>query len=578
MLGHLKLYFAYFVPFQKKLWWSALYFLLKRLPMMSMPLVMMVFIDNYIPSGSVPKLLLLSLAVFATFLFNIIFHTSYAMEANADIVKNVSKNIRNQIVHRLQILSAGYLNRNHSGRLFSKIMVDVDKLEAFANQFMDLVFNTAITFIYSCAVLSVVNWKLFLIYVAFIPVYALLYRLFIGQLLKSQHELRLASERLTRNVGSFIQTQHLARVHGEEEYEIKRVEGSGRTEIDKIKLLRFNEALFGSLNSVTGELSILAVVSIGAVAVMKNILTVGGLILFLQMVTMVIENVRSIFNFFPQFTAFVEAMVSIREILDSPDLEHNEGKKEVGAIRGDITFQNVSFAHQGQAALFRDLTIRIPAGKTIALVGESGSGKTTFVNLLLGLYRPTEGAIRIDDYPIHSVDMRSIRRQMGVVTQDAIIFSGTVRDNITHARMVRTEEEIIQAAKDAHAYDFIMSLEKGFDTQVGEGGVQLSGGQKQRISIARAILRKPRILVLDEATSALDSESEVEVQRALDQLQGKQTTFIIAHRLSTIFGADRILVFKRGRIVEDGTHAELLAKKGEYAHLVELQLNMNAVS
>ncbi len=545
--------------------------------MMSMPLVLMVFIDNYIPSGSVPKIVLLSFAVFVTMMFNIIFHTSYAMEANADVVKNVSKDIRNQIVHRLQILSAGYLNRNHSGRLFSKIMVDVDKLENFANQFLDLVFNTTITFLFSCAVLGVVNWKLFLIYIAFIPIYAILYRIFIAQLLKNQHELRLASERLTRNIGSFIQTQHLARVHGEEAYEIKRVEVSGKEEISKMKRLRFNEALFGSLNSTTGELSILAVVSIGAVAVMRNALTVGGLILFLQMVTMVIETVRAIFNFFPQFTAFVEAMVSIREILDSPDQEHNEGKKPVGLIKGEVTFQNVSFAHQGKTPLFRDMTIRIPAGKTIALVGESGSGKTTFINLLLGLYRPTEGVIRIDDYPIHSVDMRTVRRQMGVVTQDAIIFSGTVRDNITHAQMVRTEEEIIQAAKDAHAYDFIMSLEKGLNTHIGEGGVQLSGGQKQRISIARAILRKPRILILDEATSALDSESEVEVQRALDQLQGKQTTFIIAHRLSTIFNADRILVFKNGRIVEDGSHEELMSKNGEYTHLVELQLHLTAV-
>jgi ABC-type multidrug transport system fused ATPase/permease subunit len=383
----------------------------------------------------------------------------------------------------------------------------------------------------------------------------------------------------TNSLGSFIQTQSLSRSHGEEFYELSRVEKVGNEELIKIKHLRTAEALFASLNSVISEMALLCVVAAGAYGVMKGTLSLGQLILFLQFINLIIDLIRNILNFFPEFTAFSEAVVSIREITDSPDQEYNEGKVKLNPIRGGIVFQNVSFGHTPEAPLFRDLSVRIAPGTTVALVGGSGSGKTTFVNLILGLYRTQSGVIKIDDHPISSLDMRAVRRQMAVVTQDAIIFTGSVKDNIIYAMRVHNQKEIEEAAKDAHAFDFINQLDKKFDTLIGEGGQPLSGGQKQRISIARALLRHPKILILDEATSALDSESEEEVQKALEEIQGKQTTLIIAHRLSTIAGADRILVFKNGKIIEDGKHQELVAKGGEYAKLVSLQtsgLELNA--
>ncbi|MBN8217631.1 MAG: ABC transporter ATP-binding protein [Spirochaetes bacterium] len=574
MSEHLKFYFSYFGPYRHRLGWVALYYLLKRLPTMLVPLVVMTLVDNYIPSGEWQKMVLLAAAVVAALFFNIVFHTSYAIYANAEMVKNVSKDIRNHIVQRLQLLSVGFLNRNHSGRLFSKIMVDVDKMEGFANQFLDLMLNAAISLGFACVVLSTVNFKLFLFYIAFIPGYLLLYRFFIKRILRSHHELRLANERLSKSVGSFIQTQTLARLHGEEAYERERFRDSTLNELEKIKRLRLIESFFGSSNSVLSEWTLIGVVCLAAFWVIQGQLTLGSLLLFLQFITVIMDNVRNILNFFPQLTMFAEAVVSVKEVLESPDLEHNEGKPKAGTLRGDVTFQNVTFSHVGQTPLFRDLTVLIKAGKTVALVGESGSGKTTFVNLLLGLYRVQDGTIKIDDTPLGSVDMRTVRRQMGVVTQDAIIFSGSVSDNIAHARQKYTQKDVVQAARDAHADEFIRALPKGYDTLIGEGGVQLSGGQRQRISIARAIFRKPKILILDEATSALDSESEAEVQKALDGLAGRQTTFIIAHRLSTIFRADRILVFREGRIIEEGTHRELVMKRGEYARLLAVQMRM----
>lgn len=575
MKEHLAFYFSYFLPYRHRLGWITLYYFLKRLPMMLMPLVVMTFVDNYIPSGEWKKMAILAAAVFAGFFFNVVFHTSYAILTQAQTIKHVSKDIRNHIVQRLQLLSVGFLNRNHSGRLFSKIMVDVDKMEGFANQFLDLVFTTLTSLMFAVVILSAVNIKLFLFYIAFIPIYVFLYRFFVGRMMRANHDLRLANERLSRSVGSYIQTQNLARLHGEEAYERARLAEAQENELGRIKKLRMVESFFGSSNSVLAEWTLVAVVCLGAFWVMQGNLTLGALLLFLQFITIIMDNVRNVLNFFPQLTLFAEAVVSVREVLDSPDLEHNEGKPKSPAIQGHVTFQNVTFAHTGQTPLFRDLTVHIKAGQTVALVGESGSGKTTFVNLLLGLYRVQDGTIKIDDAPIGQVDMRTVRKQMGVVTQDAILFSGSVRDNIAHARLKYTEEDVVRAAQDAHAHGFISNLVKGYDTLIGEGGVQLSGGQRQRISIARAIFRKPRILVLDEATSALDSESEAEVQKALDGLAGRQTTFIIAHRLSTIFRADRILVFREGKIIEDGTHRELVRKKGEYARLLAVQLRVD---
>ncbi len=571
MLSHLKFYFDYVLPYRKKLLWSGLYFFLKRVPTLAVPIVIMIFVDNYIPRGNLTSMLLLAAAVIVMLFFHVLYHTSYSLEANAGLVKNISKDIRNHMVHRLQILSAGYLNRNHSGRLFSKIMVDVEKLETFGLHFFDIFFNSLFTLTMTAIVLGAVNWRLFLLYLAFAPVYGLIYWVFFKILFHLQHELRVASERVTRTIGSFIQTQSLARSHGEEAYELARVQKAGDEEIVKIKRLRTAEALFGSINAVISEMALLSVVAAGAYGVIRGNLTLGQLILFLQFINLIIDLIKNILNFFPEFTAFSEAVVSIKEITDSPDQELNEGKIKLTTIKGGIVFQNVTFGHKPEAILFRDLSVKITPGQTVALVGGSGSGKTTFVNLVLGLYRTNSGVIKLDGQPISSLDMRIVRRQIAVVTQEAIIFTGSVKDNIIYAKRVSNQLEIEQAAKDAHAFDFINGLEKKFDTLIGEGGQPLSGGQKQRIAIARALLRQPKILILDEATSALDSESEEEVQKALEEIQGKQTTLIIAHRLSTVIGADRILVFKNGKIIEDGKHQDLVALGGEYAKLVELQ-------
>jgi subfamily B ATP-binding cassette protein MsbA len=266
----------------------------------------------------------------------------------------------------------------------------------------------------------------------------------------------------------------------------------------------------------------------------------------------------------------------IFEILDQPKESNKKTAQPITIVQGTVEYRNVSFSYNNDIQALKDISVKVMGGEKIALVGPSGGGKSTFVNMIPRFYEAQKGNIYIDGIDTHEVDLYSIRSQIAIVPQEVILFSGTVFTNIQYGRLEATGEEVVQAARDANAHDFIEKLEKGYNTEVGERGLQLSGGQRQRIAIARAILRNPRILLLDEATSSLDTESELMVKEALDRLMEGRTSFIIAHRLSTIAHCDRIIVLDAGSIVEIGTHEELLSKEsGIYRHLHALQFDEN---
>ncbi|MGC4071118.1 MAG: ATP-binding cassette domain-containing protein [Nibricoccus sp.] len=263
-----------------------------------------------------------------------------------------------------------------------------------------------------------------------------------------------------------------------------------------------------------------------------------------------------------------EAVKSIGEVLECPDLEQNEGKATVAGVRGEFRFDNVGFRYEGvEAHAVRDFSLHVKPGETIALVGPSGAGKSTVLNLVIGFIRPTSGAIELDGRDMAALDLRTYRRFVSVVPQESILFDGTIRENVTYGMKSVPDAVLTQALRDANAWEFIEKLPDGIHTQVGEKGARLSGGQKQRLAIARALIRDPRILILDEATSALDSESEAQIQEALERLMKGRTTFVVAHRLSTIRNADRIVAMRQGRIEEVGSHDELLRTGGLYSQL-----------
>jgi subfamily B ATP-binding cassette protein MsbA len=317
---------------------------------------------------------------------------------------------------------------------------------------------------------------------------------------------------------------------------------------------------------------IVFVLWIGGQRVTAGDLTAGALVAFLAYVALAIEPAQGLVRHYAGLRQAMGAFGRIRALLDEPGhLPENPRAAQLPPINGHVRFDRVSFAYAPDQWALRGLTLEVRPGERIALVGLSGAGKSTLVNLIARFYDPTEGHVEIDGHDLRRVTTRSLRRQIGLVPQETVLFRGTVRDNIAYARPDASLEEVIAAARAANAHEFISNLPQGYDAMLGEDGLQLSGGQRQRLAIARALLNDPRLLILDEATSALDSESEALIQEAIDRIARGRTTFIIAHRLSTVRGADRIVVLDQGTVVEEGRHDDLLTREGTYARLLRRQ-------
>ena len=314
------------------------------------------------------------------------------------------------------------------------------------------------------------------------------------------------------------------------------------------------------------------VIVVGGILIARDGLSITDLLTFLLYIGVFTDPIRTLIDFTEQFQNGYTGFERFREIMDTePDIQDAEDAVELPAVKGNIKFENVSFKYEEeQDEVLSNISLDVPAGSYMALVGSSGAGKTTLCSLIPRFYEATGGAIYIDGYDIRKVTMKSLRNQIGIVQQDVYLFAGTIYENILYGKPDATREEVIQAAKNANAHDFIMSFPDGYDTDIGQRGIKLSGGQKQRLSIARVFLKNPPILIFDEATSALDNESERVVQESLESLAKNRTTFVIAHRLTTIQNAEKILVLTEEGIAESGTHEELLAQGGIYEKLYHM--------
>jgi ABC-type multidrug transport system fused ATPase/permease subunit len=545
--------------------------LLRSLAIAPCPLIFARIIDQSVPAGDTRGVLLYTALFTALLALHYAFSVVGANEL-AKVMARLMVELRSRIFFRLQFLSFSYLDRQKTGRLLSKYAFDTQKIESLLytilNQFLPVILYSGGVLV----VLAFLNWRLTAVLLLALPVWAFAKWRFFARLQRTNHEARLAQEKLTGTASEFISALRLVRSFGEE----KRAEELLDRTSDDFARSRVDQswvsAVFGTFTYVSIQAIAALVVAGGAILAINGQLTIGTLVAFIAGLPVILSPVQMVIGLSEPWFAGRESYASIKELIDSPYVEEWHGSRRETRLTGDIVFDRVAFTYpETEKRVIHDLSLTIRPGENVALVGPSGSGKSTLANLLLGLYAPTTGQILIDGVPQREWDMRWIRRQMAVVMQESILLSGTVEENIRFAHAAATEEEVRAAAQLANAEEFILKMPQGYATPVGERGVTLSGGQRQRLAIARAILRNPPVLILDEATSALDYESERLIQQAIERLAQGRTVITIAHRLSTIKNADRIIVLRDGAILEEGDYASLLARGGAFAELIQAQ-------
>jgi ATP-binding cassette, subfamily B, bacterial MsbA len=479
--------------------------------------------------------------------------------------------LRNRLYEQIQKQSLAFFTRHPTGLLMSRITNDVVSIQSAASEAVTSLIKDTVTLISLIAVIFYTDWKLAIIAMVVFPL--VIYP--ISQLGKRMRKVTTSTQITMGTLSSLLQETisgtRIVKAFGMEKYENKRF-GAENERLFKLnmKAVAVN-AISHPLMEFLGSLGIAAVIFYGGYNVVQGHSTPGTFFSFLAALLMLYEPVKrltNVNNTIQQGIAGAERVFNIIDLV--PDIKDRSDTIKLPPIRCSIDMENVNFCYE-ETPVLRNINISIKAGEVVAFVGMSGGGKTSLVNLIPRFYDVTDGRILIDGHDIRNVSLYSLRSQIAIVTQQTILFNDTVRNNIAYGDIDRTEDEIIDAAKAANAHNFILKLPKGYDTNIGELGTKLSGGEKQRISIARALLKDAPILILDEATSSLDTEAEIEVQEALDNLMKGRTTLVIAHRLSTIRNADRIIALVNGQIVEEGNHETLLAKKGEYFRLYNLQ-------
>lgn len=481
--------------------------------------------------------------------------------------------IRKKLYNHLQALSARFYANNQVGQVISRVINDVEQTKDFILTGLMNIWLDCITIIIALSIMFFLDVKLTLAALFIFPFYILTVYVFFGRLRKLTRERSQALAEVQGFLHERVQGISVVKSFAIEDNEAKNFDKKNTNFLTRaLKHTRWNAYSFAAINTVT-DIGPIIVIGVGAYLAISGSITVGTLAAFVGYLELLFGPLRRLVASFTTLTQSFASMDRVFQLIDEDyDIKNGVGAQPIEIKQGRIDIDHVSFQYNdNEAPILKDINLSIEKGETVAFVGMSGGGKSTLINLIPRFYDVTSGQILIDGHNIKDFLTGSLRNQIGLVQQDNILFSDTVKENILLGRPTATDEEVVEAAKMANAHDFIMNLPQGYDTEVGERGVKLSGGQKQRLSIARIFLNNPPILILDEATSALDLESESIIQEALDVLSKDRTTLIVAHRLSTITHADKIVVIENGHIVETGTHCELIAKQGAYEHLYSIQ-------
>lgn len=486
--------------------------------------------------------------------------------------QSVIIDIRAAVFKKLQRLSVSFYDKNKTGTIMSYVTNDVNALQSAMVENTIEMITEGFILIGSVVAMIYLDWRLTLFTVCTFPVVLLFMEFFGKKIRKTSGRIQECTADITSVLQESVASARVIKSFVREDYEVDRFDVENRA---NFRANMKNAQLMATLTPVVELVAAIGVTMIiwyGGNNVINGTITAGSLVAFLTYAVNISNPIKRLTRVIGNIQKALAAAQRVFMIIDMPEeIAESRDAKQLPEVSGKVEFQNVSFAYDDKGNVITDLSFSVKPGEVIAIVGPSGAGKSTIANLLPRFYDVNKGDIKIDGHSVREVTLDSLREQVGIVPQETMLFNGSVYNNILYGRLDATKEEIEAAAKAANAHDFIMQLTDGYETKLGDRGVNLSGGQRQRIAIARAILKNPRILILDEATSALDTESERVVQEALDRLMVGRTSFVIAHRLSTVKNADKILVLEKGNLVESGTHDELLALDGLYAHLYKIQ-------
>lgn len=557
-----------------KLLFALIFFIIKRSPEWVLPIVTANIINIATSPGnhSLNELILNCIVMVFFILQNVPTNYIY-FKVYRHTIRTVEARLRCALVRKMQQLSITFHKEMRSGKLQSKIMRDVEAIETLSTQFFINILQIAMDLIVAIVITGAMNATVLLFFALTVPFAVLLVTLFRKKISQRNTEYRKEVEETSAMVMEMVELIPVTRAHGLQNYEIDRMGNQMERVARRGLKLDVIQELFGSMTWVTFQVFQLACLVFTGYLAYKGQISVGEVVLYQNYYAKIVHQVSNLVGLLPSMSKGLESVRSVGDVLSAMDVEDNSSKKSIKNVEGNIEFSSVSFTyHNAEAPVLSDFTLCVKKGETVALVGESGAGKTTILNLIMGFNQPTKGTITVDGEDITKINLNSLRNHLAVVPQNTILFTGTLRDNITYGLTNVDDTRLYKVIEASNLTELVASLPDGLETHINEHGSNLSGGQRQRISIARALIRDPEIIILDEATSALDTISERKIQSAIDNLCKNRTTFIVAHRLSTIRNADKIAVIDGGRCVECGTFDELIAKKGKFYELNKMQV------
>ncbi len=540
------------------------------------PIITRKMLNDWIPNVNIKFIIMFGIILLLLYVIRMLL--KYFVQYYGHMIGiKMQAQMRIDLFTKLQKLPYSYYDNHETGKIMTRMTNDLQDVSELAHHGPENIFICGIMIIGSFIYLCTIEYHLTLIIFACIPILVIISIILKKRMRHAFMESRKSVAIINGAIESSISGIRVTKAFTNSKKELEKFNEGNNMYVEARRKSYKAMGQFNSSTSFVTDIFNVIVLIAGGIFLAKGDITFGDYSTFIVSVNLFISPITTLITFVEQLEEGSTGFKRFMEILDEKEEVENENSKPLKVTNGEILFEHVSFKYNDSKEVLNDINLHIAGGKKLALVGPSGGGKTTICHLLPRFYLNEEGSIYIDNQNINNVTLESLRKNIGIVQQDVFLFNGSIKDNILYGNLNASNEEVVEAAKRANIHDYITSLPKGYDTQIGERGVKLSGGQKQRLSIARVFLKNPSILILDEATSALDNTTEILIQNALDELCKGRTTLVVAHRLSTIKTADEIVVINNGRIKEQGTHEELLSINGIYAHLYNLQFRTSEI-